>query len=91
MNSNCYFRWQKCLFVRLFYVPLERVFISYGDVDIAGEILQNVGLYPPPTVFEQIFIVPCLLTGPRFLRYHPKDCPHLFTVSDKSGGPENLF
>jgi hypothetical protein len=45
----------------MFYVPLKN--ISYGDVTIAGEGLQNLGVCSAPRVFEQggIFIVSHLL------------------------------
>jgi hypothetical protein len=45
-----------------FYVPLK-IFHSYGDVTIAGEGLQNLGLCSALIAFEQggIFIVPHLL------------------------------
>jgi hypothetical protein len=48
-----------------FYVPLcgSRIFHLYGDVTIAGEGLQNLGLCSALRAFEQgeIFIVPHLL------------------------------
>jgi hypothetical protein len=41
----------------------SRIFHFYGDVTIAGEELQNLGLYSALRAFEQggIFIVPHLL------------------------------
>jgi hypothetical protein len=45
------------------YVPLKNFSLKYGDVTIAGEELQNLGLYSALRTFEQggIFIVPHLL------------------------------
>jgi hypothetical protein len=45
-----------------FYVPLKN-FSLYGDVTIAGEGLQNLGLCSALRAFEQggIFILPHLL------------------------------
>jgi hypothetical protein len=47
----------------LFYAPLKIFFHLYGDVTIAGEGLQNLGLGSALRAFEQggIFIVPHLL------------------------------
>jgi hypothetical protein len=47
----------------LFYVSLKISFHSYGDVTIAGEGLQNLGLCLALRVFEHggIFIVSHLL------------------------------
>jgi hypothetical protein len=41
----------------------SRIFHLYGDVTIAGEGLQNLGIYSALKAFEQggIFIVPHLL------------------------------
>jgi hypothetical protein len=54
------------------------MFHLYGDVTIAGEGLQNLGLRVCSALkaFEQrgIFIT-CRDTGPRSFRSHPKDCP----------------
>jgi hypothetical protein len=46
----------------LFYVPLK-ISHLYGDVTIAGEGLQNLGLFSALRVFEQggTFIVPHML------------------------------
>jgi hypothetical protein len=47
-----------------FYVPLKNFSLNkYGDVTIAGEGLQNLGLCSALRAFEQggIFIVPHLL------------------------------
>jgi hypothetical protein len=45
----------------LFYVPLKNISL-YGDVTIAGEGLQNLGLCSALRAFEQggIFIVPLI-------------------------------
>jgi hypothetical protein len=56
----------------------SRIFHLYGDVTIAGEGLQNLGLCSAPRAFElgRIFNVPQLLWhGPRFFRSHPKNHP----------------
>jgi hypothetical protein len=49
----------------MFYVPLKNISLiwSLGDVTIAGEGLQNLGLCSALRAFEQggIFIVPHLL------------------------------
>jgi hypothetical protein len=46
-----------------FYVPLKNISLVYGDITIAGEELQNLGLCSAIRAFEQggIFIVPHLL------------------------------
>jgi hypothetical protein len=46
-----------------FYVPLKNFSLIYGDVTIADEGLQNLGLCSALRAFEQeeIFIVPRLL------------------------------
>jgi hypothetical protein len=46
-----------------FYVLLKIFFHLYGDVTIAGEVLQNCGLCSALRAFEQggVFIVPHLL------------------------------
>jgi hypothetical protein len=57
----------------------SKIFHWYGDVTIAGEGLQNLGICSALRAFEHegIFIVPHLLchglTGPRFFRSHPKN------------------
>ena len=52
---------------------------SYGDVIIAGEWLQGLGLCSAPTAFEyregSLSCYTCCDTGPRVLRSHPKDRP----------------
>jgi hypothetical protein len=46
-----------------FHVPLKTFFHLYGDVTIAGEGLQNLGLFLALRAFEQggVFIVQHLL------------------------------
>jgi hypothetical protein len=46
-----------------FYVPLKNFSLLYGDVTIAGEGQQNIGLCSALRAFEQggIFIMPHLL------------------------------
>jgi hypothetical protein len=47
----------------VFYVPLNNISLIYGDVTIAGEGLQHLGLCLALRAFEQggIFIMPHLL------------------------------
>jgi hypothetical protein len=54
------------------FTSCSRIFHLYGDVTIAGEGLQNLGLCSAPRAFTQggIFIVP---RGVGFFRFHPKD------------------
>jgi hypothetical protein len=66
-----------CLFVLR---PAQEFFTGffYGDVTIAGERLQNLGLCSVLRTFEQegIVIVPqCCDMGPWFFRSHPKNRP----------------
>jgi hypothetical protein len=61
----------------LFPVPLNN-FHLYGDVTIAGEGLQNVGLCSVLRTFQRKGSLSCHIccdTGPRFFRFHPKDRP----------------
>jgi hypothetical protein len=52
-----------CLFVYYCFTSRSRIFHLYGDVTIAGEGLQNLGLCSALRAFEQggILIVPHLL------------------------------
>jgi hypothetical protein len=54
------------------FTSRSRIFHLYGDVTIAGEGLQNLGLCSALRAFEKggIFIVPHLL-----FRSNPKECP----------------
>jgi hypothetical protein len=57
------------------FTPRLRIFHVHGDVIIAGEGLNNLGLSSALRAFEQggIFIVQNI--RPRFFRSHPKDSP----------------
>jgi hypothetical protein len=61
-----------------FYVPLKNFSLIYGDVTIAGEGLQNLGLCSalrPLSREGSLSCHTCCDTGPRFFRSHPKDGP----------------
>jgi hypothetical protein len=72
------------------FTSRSRVFHLYGDVTIAGERLQNLGLRSALRAFEHREIT-CCDTGPRIFRSHPKDRPHLVTSYDLQGDVEDLF
>jgi hypothetical protein len=60
------------------FMPSSRIFHLYGDVTIAGEGLQNLGLCSALRAFEQggsLLCHTCCDTGPRFFRSHLKDRP----------------
>jgi hypothetical protein len=60
------------------FASRSRIFHLYGDVTIAGEGLQTLGLCSALRAFEQgeIFIVPHLLRhGASIFLSHPKDRP----------------
>jgi hypothetical protein len=70
------------------------MFHLYGDVTIAGERLQNLGLCLALGAFEQggTFIVPHPLTWDiGFFRSHPKNGPISDTSYDMHGDAEDLF
>jgi hypothetical protein len=68
------------------FTSRSKIFHLYGNVTIAGERLQNLGLCSALRAFVQrgIFIVQHLL-GPRFFRCHPKDRPIQLPVSTHKG------
>jgi hypothetical protein len=71
-----------------FYVPLKN-FHLYGDVTIAGEGLQNLGLWSALRAFEQggIFIVPHLLWhGTSVFPVSSEGPPHSVASYDTRGG-----
>jgi hypothetical protein len=56
----------------------SRIFHLYGDVTIAGEGLQNLGLCSAPGPLSRegsLSCHTCCNTGPRFFRSHPNDRP----------------
>jgi hypothetical protein len=60
------------------FTSRSRMFHIYGDVTIADEGLQNLGLCSTLRAFEQersLLCNTCCDTGPRFFRSHPKDRP----------------
>jgi hypothetical protein len=76
-----------------FYVPLK-IFHLYGDVTIAGDGLQNLGLCLALRAFEQggIFIVPHLLWhGTSDFPASSEGPPHSVASYDTRGDLEDLF
>jgi hypothetical protein len=76
-----------------FYVPLS-IFHLYGDVTIAGEGLQNLGLCSALRAFEQggIFIMPHLLWhGTSVFPVSSEGPPYLVAFYDTQGDVEDLF
>jgi hypothetical protein len=77
------------------FTSRSRIFHLYGDITIAGEGLQNLGLCSALRAFEQgwIFIVPHLLWhGASVFRSHPKDHPIQSPLTTHKGGcVEDLF
>jgi hypothetical protein len=76
------------------FTSRSRIFHLYGDVIIAGEGLQNLGLYSVLRAFELegIFIVPHLLWhGASVFPVSPEGLPHLFASYDTRGNVEDLF
>jgi hypothetical protein len=58
------------------FTSRSRIFHLYGDVTIAGEGLQNLGLPLAPLSREgSLSCHTCCDTGPRFFRSLPKDRP----------------
>jgi hypothetical protein len=76
------------------FTSRSRIFHLYGDVTIAGEGLQNLGLCSALRAFEQggIFIVPHLLRhGTSVFPVSSEGPPHLVAFYDTRGGVEDLF
>jgi hypothetical protein len=76
------------------FTSRSRIFHLYGDVTIAGEGLQNLGLCSALRAFEQggIFIVPHLLWhGASVFPVSSEGPPHLVASYDTQGGVEDLF
>jgi hypothetical protein len=62
----------------------SRIFHLYGDVTIACNWLQNLGLCSALRAFEQSCHT-CCDTGPRFFRSHQKDRPILSPLTTREG------
>jgi hypothetical protein len=76
------------------FTSRSRIFHLYGDVTIAGEGLQNLGLCSALRAFEQggIFIVPHLLWhGASVFPVSSEGPPHLVASYDTRGDVEDLF
>jgi hypothetical protein len=72
----------------------SRIFHLYGDVTIAGDGLQNLGLCLVLRAFEQggIFIVPHLLWhGTSVFPILSEGPPHLVAFYDTRGDVEDIF
>jgi hypothetical protein len=70
------------------FTSRSRIFHLYGDVTIAGEGLQNLGLWSALRTFEQgrIFIVPHLMWhGASFFPVSSEGLPHLVASYDTQG------
>jgi hypothetical protein len=76
------------------FTSRSRIFHLYGDVTIASEGLQNLGLCSALRAFEQggIFIVPHLLWhGTSVFQVSSKGPPRLVAPFDTRGDVEDLF
>jgi hypothetical protein len=76
------------------FTSRSRIFHLYGEVTIAGERLQNLGLCSELRAFEQgeIFIVPHLLWhGTLVFPVSSEGPPHSVATYDKHEGAEDLF
>jgi hypothetical protein len=76
------------------YVPLKNFSLKYGDVTIAGEALQSLGLCSALRAFEQrgIFIVPHLLWhGTSVFPVSSEWPPQSAASYDTRGDAEDLF
>jgi hypothetical protein len=77
-----------------YFTSCSRIFHLYGDVTIACEELQNLGLCSALKAFEQggIFIVPHLLWhGTSVFPVSSKEPPHLVASYDMHVDSEDLF
>jgi hypothetical protein len=77
----------------LLYVR-SRIFHLYGEVTIAGEGLQNLGLCSALLAFERggVFIVPHLLQhGTSVFPVSSEGPPHSVAFYDTHGDEEDLF
>jgi hypothetical protein len=76
------------------FTSCSKFFHLYGDVTVAGEGLQNLGLCSALMAFEQggIFIVPHLLRhGTSVFPVSSEGPPHLVATCDTRGDMEDLF
>jgi hypothetical protein len=76
------------------FTSRSRIFHLCGDVTIAGEGLQNLGLCSALRAFEQggIFVVPHLLWhGTSVFPVSSEGSPHLVASYDTRGNVEDLF
>ena len=76
------------------FTSRSRIFHLYGDVTIAGEGLQKLGLCSALRAFEQggTFIVPHLLWhGTSVFPVSSEGPPHLVASYDTRGDVEDLF
>jgi hypothetical protein len=76
------------------FTSRSRIFHLYGDVTIASEGLQNLGLCSALRVFEQggIFIVPHLLChDASVFPVSSEGPPHLVAFYNTRGDVEDLF
>jgi hypothetical protein len=76
------------------FMSCSRIFNLYGDITIAGEGLQNLGLSLALRAFEQggIFIMSHLLWhGTSVFPVSSEGPPHLVTFYDTRGDVEDLF
>jgi hypothetical protein len=76
------------------FTSRSRIFHLYGDVTIAGEGQQNIGLCSALRAFEQggNFIVPYLLWhGASVFQVSSEGPPHLVALYDTRGDVEDLF
>jgi hypothetical protein len=58
------------------FTSRSRIYHLFGDVTIASEVLQNLGLCTAHRALEQggsLSCHTCCNTGPQFFRSHPKD------------------
>jgi hypothetical protein len=70
------------------FTSRSRIFHVYGDVKIAGEGLQNLGLCSalrPLSREGSLSCHACCDTGPRFFRSHPKDRPIQSPLTTRMG------
>jgi hypothetical protein len=76
------------------FTSRSRIFHLYGDVTIAGEGLQNLGLWSAKSAFEQwgVFIVPHLLWhGTSVFPVSSEGLPYLVASYDTQEDVEDLF
>jgi hypothetical protein len=81
-------------YVHYSFTSRSRIFHLYGDVTIAGEGLQSLGLCSAIRAFEQevIFIVPHLLWhGASVFPVSSEGPPHSVAFYDTQGDVEDLF